>query len=350
MMKKLLSVLLHVLLWLALLSFSLWVHFNLDQKQVPWTWVALDVAQTFAFHLALFYFNWFVLLPRLLAKGNVAAYALAVVTTLVVFAAVRSPIEIFQNKKQASRDPKFAEQLTRHPGQLDYKNVMIPLLVMGIMNVFLSSALKVTGDYLRTERRRKELELQQATTELELLKAQVNPHFLFNTLNNLYSLAYQGSPSTADAIMKLSLLLRYQLYETDAQLVPLAREVEHLHHLLDLHRLRLTNPSLLGLQVKGETGQVSVPPMLLMPLVENMFKHGLTSAPMQVQVTVENGTLTFTTHNRLKTGTNPERTFGGIGLQNLKRRLELLYPNAHSFSTQQQDQEFTATLTLTRLS
>ncbi|WP_181306504.1 sensor histidine kinase [Rufibacter sp. XAAS-G3-1] len=349
-MKKHVPLLLHILLWLALLAFSLWVHFSVERTKLPLTWVALDVAQTFAFHLALFYFNWFVLLPRLLARGNVLGYALAVVATLAVFAAVRSPIEIFQTKQQASAIPQMAEQIAKHPNSLELKNVMIPLVIMGIMNIFLSSSLKVTGDYLRNERRRKELELQHTTTELELLKAQVNPHFLFNTLNNIYSLAYQNAPTTADAILKLSLLLRYQLYETNTNVVPLEREVEHLEHLLDLHRLRLTDPSLLTSQVDGNISGLSIPPMLLMPLVENMFKHGLTSAPMHVHVSTLDGALTFTTQNRLKPGSGSKDSYGGIGLQNLKRRLELLYPSGYTFSTRHQEQDFIATLTLTRRS
>ncbi|RNI30487.1 sensor histidine kinase [Rufibacter latericius] len=344
-MKKHIPLLLHVLLWLALLGFSLWTHFRIDRLNLPLSWIAMDVGQTFAFHLALFYFNWFVLL-RILAKGNVLGYALAVLVTLAVFSGVRSPIEIFQIKQEATISTKLAEQVAKHPSMLEYETQLIQLGVMGLMNIFLSSSLKVTGEYLRNERRRKELELQHTSTELELLKAQVNPHFLFNTLNNIYSLAYQNSGHTADAILKLSLLLRYQLYETNTPVVPLERELEHVAHLLDLHRLRLTDPTLLSMEVAGNTSGISVPPMLLMPLVENMFKHGLTSAPMQVHVCTQNGQLTFTTRNRLKMGTGAKDSFGGIGLQNLRRRLELLYPNAFTFTTCLEEQDFIATLTL----
>jgi LytS/YehU family sensor histidine kinase len=298
--------------------------------------------------MALFYFNWFVLLPRILARGNVLGYAAAVVVTLAVFAAVRAPIEIYQIKMQASVTPALAEQMAKYPTMIAYSTNMVQLAVFGLMNIFLSSSLKVTGDYLRNERRRKELELQQLTTELELLKAQVNPHFLFNTLNNIYSLAYQNATTTADAILKLSLLLRYQLYETNTNVVPLEREVEHLEHLLDLHRLRLTNPSLLTSQIDGDLSDLSLPPMLLMPLVENMFKHGLTSAPMHVQLSIHNDALTFTTKNRMKAASGNKDSYGGIGLQNLKRRLELLYPGGYTFTTRQQEQDFIATLTLTR--
>ncbi len=348
-MKKQLPLLLHLLLWTSLLGLSLWVHFGIDRLDLPLSWVAMDVAQTLAFHLALFYFNWFVLL-RILAKGNVLGYALAVVATLALFAAVRSPIEVFQITQEASITPKMAEQIAKHPSMLDYKTHMIQLGVMGLMNIFLGSALKVTGDYLRTERRRQELELQHTTTELDLLKAQVNPHFLFNTLNNIYSLSYQNAPSTPEAILKLSQLLRYQLYETNTPVVPLARELEHVEHLLDLHRLRLTQPELLTLEVQGNVSGLSLPPMLLMPLVENMFKHGLSTAPMQVQVCTQDVGLTFTTRNRIKAlGGTPEN-YGGIGLQNLKRRLELLYPGAHTFTCRQENQDFIAELTLNRLS
>ncbi|WP_207430854.1 sensor histidine kinase [Sabulibacter ruber] len=347
-MKKHTPLLLHVLLWVALLVFNLF-YSNFRYNSLPITWKLVDLAQTFLFHLALFYFNWFVLVPKILAKDKVVLYALTVILTLAAFAALRTPLELYEWKRIAAHDPKIAAQIRKSPAITRFSTIMVQLAIMGIMNVFLSSALKVTGDYLRNERRRKELEHQQTTTELELLKAQVNPHFLFNTLNNIYSLAYQNAPSTPDAILKLSLLLRYQLYETDTPLVPLEKEIEHLEHLLDLHRLRLPNPELLTLDVKGTVSKVLLPPMLLMPLVENMFKHGLTTAPMHICLHTEDGQLTFATHNTSKRTPNQD-AFGGIGLQNLRRRLELLYPNAYTLDTQLQNQQFDVKLVLNTLS
>ncbi|WP_192820721.1 sensor histidine kinase [Rufibacter sp. LB8] len=349
-MKKRLPVLLHVLLWLALLAFSLFTHFNLGPlKAIPVHWLVLDVVQTFTFHLALFYFNWFVLVPKVLAKGNVLFYALAVIATLTLYSAVRAPIDIYEKKKLAEVDKSMAEQLRKYPQSGEFAYVMFQLAITGVMNIFLSSSLRVTGDYLRNERRRKELEHQHTTTELELLKSQVNPHFLFNTLNNIYSLAYQNAPSTPDAIMKLSLLLRYQLYETNSPLVPLEKEVEHLQHLLDLHKLRLPSPELLSIEVEGDVSRMQVPPMLLMPLVENMFKHGLTTAPMHVLVAVQQSQLVFSTSNTLKPNATPA-AYGGIGLQNLQRRLELLYPGAFTLETSSVNSLFKARLVLTHLS
>ncbi|QHL86542.1 histidine kinase [Nibribacter ruber] len=343
-MQKRLPFFLHLLLWTGLLCFNLF-YGNYSQVPVPWQWTALDKGQTFLFHIALFYFNWFVLVPKILARDKVLLYALAVIGTLALFAAVRAPLEILEMKKMASYNPTLAAQIAKYPSRLAFPQTMFQLAVMGVMNIFLSSALKVTGDYLRNERRRKELEHQHTATELELLKAQVNPHFLFNTLNNIYSLAYQQAPNTPDAIMKLSLLLRYQLYETDTPLVPLEKELEHLQHLLDLHKLRLTNPSLLTLEVSGDVASVHLPPMLLMPLVENMFKHGVASASMALHLQVTDSMLTFTTRNQTKQP-NASPTYGGLGLQNLRRRLDLLFPSRHTLSTQQDGQWYTATLIL----
>src|SRR5690606_27433817 len=140
-------------------------------------------------------------------------------------------------------------------------------------------------------------------------------------------------------------LLRYQLYETNARLVPLEKELEHLHHLLDLHRLRLPNPELLTLEVSGHVEGKTLPPMLLMPLAENMFKHGLATAPMHVHLSVEPTQLTFSTHNTHKPKAD-KNTFGGIGLQNLRRRLNLLYPGSYELKTTAADNTFTASLTL----
>jgi two-component system LytT family sensor kinase len=348
-MKKRLPLLLHVLLWLGLIVFNV-IYSNQLFSKMPWQLWAIDKAQTFLFHIGLFYFNWFVLVPKILAKDKVVWYALAVLVSLAVFGAVRAPIELYELKQLAAFDAGLAKQFAKFPDRFTFFRTMLQLSIMGLMTIFLSSALKVTGDYLKNERLRKKLEHQHMATELELLKAQVNPHFLFNTLNNIYSLAYQQAPNTPDAIMKLSLLLRYQLYETNTALVPLEKEIEHLQNLLDLHRLRLTDPSLLSLDVTGDSvTSFSIPPMLLMPLVENMFKHGLASAPMHLQLAVKGNTLTFTTSNALKPNT-PTPTYGGLGLDNLRRRLALLYPHAHTFETQTLGQEFKATLTLSYIS
>ncbi|WP_082780402.1 sensor histidine kinase [Rufibacter sp. DG15C] len=347
-MKNRLPLMLHVLLWLGLIVFNI-VYSNLQYSEMPWQWWAFDKAQTFLFHIGLFYFNWFLLVPKILAKDKVVLYAVAVLVSLAVFGAVRAPLELFEFKQLAAFDAELAKQLAKFPDRFTFFRIMLQLSIMGLMNIFLSSALKVTGDYLKNERLRKELEHQHMATELELLKAQVNPHFLFNTLNNIYSLAYQQAPNTPDAIMKLSLLLRYQLYETNTTLVPLEKEIEHLQNLLDLHRLRLTDPSLLSLEIKGDIcTSFSIPPMLLMPLVENMFKHGLASAPMHLWLEVNGNTLTFTTSNSLKAN-SPSEVYGGLGLGNLRRRLALLYPHAHTFETKTVGQEFTATLTLSNL-
>ncbi|MFC6999530.1 sensor histidine kinase [Rufibacter roseus] len=349
-MKKHLPLLLHILLWLGLLGLSLWIHFGMRESNfIPVRWLAMDVTQTVLFHIGLFYLNWFVLVPKILAKDRVLWYAFVVIATLAVYAATRAPIEIWLKEAMAMEVPKMAEQLKRYPRIISFQHIMLQVALTGVMNIFLSSALKVTGDFLRNERRRKELELQHTTTELELLKSQVNPHFLFNTLNNIYSLAYQNSASTPDAIMKLSLLLRYQLYETNTAQVPLEKELEHLQHLLDLHRLRLPNPELLTLEVYGNVSQVQLPPMLLMPLVENMFKHGLTTAPMQLRLAIEQNQLTFTTDNTIKPNAK-KNAYGGIGLQNLRRRLELLYPNGFSLKTEANGAQFETTLVLTKLS
>jgi sensor histidine kinase YesM len=211
-------------------------------------------------------------------------------------------------------------------------------MLAGVMTLAVSSALKITGDYLVGQRRRRELERQQLLTELAMLKMQVNPHFLFNTLNNIYSLASLKSDRAPEAILRLADLMRYLLHDSAADTVLLAQELQHLRNFLELQRLRLpsTGAAALLLDTDGIDPAQSLPiaPMLLLPLVENAFKHGdLTARPaVSIQLSQQpDGSLHFVVDNAVDpTAASPAlEQPGGVGLSNLRRRLALLYPGRH---------------------
>lgn len=184
-------------------------------------------------------------------------------------------------------------------------------------------------DRQRILRKQAEIEKEKISARLEALKAQINPHFLFNTLNNIYSLAIQQSTETASTIDKLSQLLDYLLYRCNASYVSLDNEIQFLRNYLDLGKMRFGDR--LSIQFSHEKDQqYRIAPLLLVPIIENMFKHGAeqTTGPIIFCITLkaENNQLTLITTNNFMSGENKDT---GIGLTNLKQRLEILFPDCY---------------------
>jgi hypothetical protein len=342
----------HLVLWAVLLltdAFELQrllTHVPLpagaELRQALWNLLVRGLGSDLLF-AAVFYLNWRELIPRLLARGRVGQYALGVLVLLTCFVLLR----------MAASRWVFAGAETV-PVRL-LPRMIIPYSIMGLMMVFLSSALKVTSDYLQEQRNRRELERQQLLTELSLLKMQVNPHFLFNTLNNIYALASQKSDRAPEAVLRLADIMRYMLYDSSADTVPLAQELQHLRSFLELQRLRLpaTGPAAVVLDDAGLPPAADWPiaPMLLLPLVENAFKHGDLTARPAVRITLAltpAGALQLLVENAVAPeppdlGLEPP---GGVGLANLRRRLELLYPGRHELTLSTPPGGYRAALTL----
>ncbi|GAB3907052.1 hypothetical protein GCM10028803_40440 [Larkinella knui] len=207
----------------------------------------------------------------------------------------------------------------------------------------LACMVRFAVDWFTFQQKTRELENTQLKNELSFLRSQLNPHFLFNTLNALYGLAIKQSTETSAGIMQLSQLMRYVLYETNEEQVSLAKEVEMIEHFLALQRLRLPLDFPLYFDVQGDVETVLLEPLLLMPIVENVFKHGAGFA--SISLALNETTLTLNTINGL--GTKSMLPTGGIGLTNLKRRLTHFYANRHQLHLNQTNERFQTTLSLT---
>ncbi|MEM9261365.1 MAG: histidine kinase, partial [Bacteroidota bacterium] len=202
----------------------------------------------------------------------------------------------------------------------------------------------------RRDQEKREAELEKARTEAELayLRGQLNPHFLFNALNSIHVLIPRSPEEAQQALEGFSDLLRYQLYRSDEKLVPLAEELAHLHKFAELSRLRLEEDFLFALQVPATPGEVLVPPMLLLPLLENAIKYSPKMGGKVTGITdLKEGRLHFTLTNKVgKPVVIPqnEQQAGGIGLTNIRRRLQLLFPQDHTFTTTEQAGHYTVHL------
>jgi two-component system, LytTR family, sensor kinase len=191
-----------------------------------------------------------------------------------------------------------------------------------------------TISWFRNRKLEAELIMQKQASELALLRSQVNPHFLFNTLNNIYSLVYRKSDDAPEAIMKLSEIMRYMLYDANTEKVLLDKEITYLHSFIELQKLRLHDPDFVEFNVSGKTEGLTISPNLLISFVENAFKHGSRNVQepgIIINLTAEPGKMCFTVSNFVrKEESIVKDSVGGIGLQNIRRRLELLYPGTHS--------------------
>lgn len=208
-----------------------------------------------------------------------------------------------------------------------------------------ASTIKVTRDGIRRRQNEKEAELQ-------LLKGQLNPHFLFNTLNNFYGLSVIKSDKLPDLMLKLSDLLRYSLYETKEKFVPLNKEIQYLENYIALEKIRLEEETTIGLKVNNGIRNERIAPMLLIVFVENAFKHlevNSKGSLVDINLEIENNKMNFTCKNSFSENhskNNLEKGESGIGLVNAKKRLDLIYPNNYSLDVNTNDGFYTVHLTL----
>ena len=198
-----------------------------------------------------------------------------------------------------------------------------------MLMVLLSGTIRLGLSFIKNQNEKKLLENANLNAEVNFLKSQINPHFLFNTLNGIYSLAHNRSAQTEEAILKLSELMRYVLYESGTERVELAKDIQYITNYIDLQRLRLSSKVSVNYEVKGNlTGTIA--PLLLISFIENAFKHGISythPSSIHISITVFEETLTLLVENPI---IESNSFVGGVGLKNVIRRLDLLYPEKHS--------------------
>ncbi|GAB3241263.1 hypothetical protein GCM10027346_36450 [Hymenobacter seoulensis] len=232
----------------------------------------------------------------------------------------------------------------------DFGHYSMHLITTVPIFLFLSWLAWVTETLVLNTIRKEQLEKQAVEAELTYLKSQINPHFLFNTLNNIHTLVYKQSPAAPEAVQHLASLMRYMIYESNAATVPLTRELDYLRDYVSLQQLRYKNSPVVDLKIGGETESCFIPPLLFIHLLENAYKHSparLKPGDLQVRVALQEGTLAFSVQNPIakKTANSLEEP-GGIGLPNVRKRLALLYPGQHTLTIHSTGDKFTVYLTI----
>ncbi len=311
------------------------------------------------FIILFYYLNTQVLIPKLLAKEKWLWYVLSILACLSIFLYLPREIALriaepelinpqnreFIRNPAFKGNPRFSSGITRRRPLADGYNTVLFLLVFTV-----GTCISVIQRWLQTEQNRKETENEKLNTELSFLKSQVNPHFFFNTLNNIYSLAVVRSDKTAPAVMKLSSIMRYILTETQHDLVPLSNEVDFIHNFIDLQKVRLTDKVTLHFSAEGDVDTLLIAPLIFIPFVENAFKYGVSTkeaSSISINIKTEENTIIFNSVNYIVATENNLTENTGIGINNVKRRLELMYPDKHVLTTVEKDNYYSVHLEIT---
>lgn len=268
------------------------------------------------FYAAIIYGNIHLLLPRLYERGRVVLYVLVSLVGLVVLALGRGYLSLYLYNRFFAEKPMGFTLRT-----------FVYVMTASILVYILSFVFRLAIAYFRLKKQADEVIAQKSMAELNLLKSQVQPHFLFNTLNNIYYEAYRESPRTAMFIERLSDIMRYFVDESPKEEVTLATEIRFLENYIALEKVRIRHGVVITF-IKDCNLEAVIPPMLLMTFVENIFKHGIDKSNrhnlVKLSLVQENGFLLFRTENRLY----PVSAAGnGFGVRNLRSRLSLLYGN-----------------------
>ena len=355
--KKVVTLIAHIAAWICFFALPYLVFFPrvTDTSMSNHQLASLICNNVF---LVLFYYlNTLLLIPRFLAKEKWLWYVISIVICLLVFLYVPRQIafmiaepEVFNpQNREFIRNPAYTGKPHFNPmGGRRNRNMTDPYNTVLFLLIFtVGTCISVIQRWLQTEQNRKETENEKLNTELSFLKSQVNPHFFFNTLNNIYSLAIVRSEKTAPAVMKLSAIMRYILTETERNLVPLSNEVDFIHNFIDLQKVRLTDKVILNFSTEGTTDNLLVAPLIFIPFVENAFKYGVStkeSSNINIEIKTEDNTIHFSAVNYIVASENNLMENTGIGINNVKRRLELMYPGKHKLITEEKDNYYSVHL------
>jgi LytS/YehU family sensor histidine kinase len=219
--------------------------------------------------------------------------------------------------------------------------------------VIIATTIKVGINSIKQRLDLEKIKTKQLETELGLLKTQINPHFLFNTLNNLYGLAQRQEKEAADGIAQLSHLMRYMIYDSSVSKINLEKEIHQIEQIIKLQKLRFSKDDKISIdfQIEGDVNAVKIPPMLLISFVENAFKHGFSLREpsfLKIDLRIDESKLYFSVKNSIHSSRNHQNDLdSGIGLKNVRRRLELLYSDSHELNIRKEQNIFKIDLSLT---
>ena len=337
--NKNISVLSHLLVWLVLFSMPYLLSYGQEQeinRLIAHFWIPL------VFSAIIFYFNYFGLIDRFLFPKKMVQFVLINTVIIITFLFLKEFIEdtYFTNLlKKRSND--------NGDGGPPFKMFVYIQLLSYMAPLFFSIAIKSTKRWIKTEAERKEAINYKLKSELQHLHYQLQPHFFFNSLNNIYALVDISPDQAKTSIHSLSKLMRYMLYETNEESIALSKEIEFMKKYIDLMKLRVSDKTVVTYDFPSEDIGIQIAPLLFISLIENAFKHGVSASKeslITITMTCDAKSVLFVIENDNFPKQTDDKSGSGIGLLNLEKRLQLLYPGKYKFKTLLEDDRFSVHL------
>ncbi len=332
--NKTITIVLHVLVWLTLVCLPYLLSFGQEQniyRIIAHFWIPM------VFYACIFYINYFVLIDRILFLKKTMQFILINIVIIALFIFLREQIEV-----------KFFEELINKPDKADddgppFRMFVYIQMLFFMVPLLFSIAMKTTKRWVKTEAERKETINIKLKSELQHLHYQLQPHFFFNSLNNIYAMVDISPDQAKTSIHSLSKLMRYMLYETNDESIPLSKEIDFMKRYIDLMKLRVSDKTVVNYNFPTEETGVIIAPLLFISLIENAFKHGVSASKtstIDITMTCEEKIVIFTIENDNFPKKTDDKSGSGIGIQNIEKRIELLYPNKNNFKTFVKDDRF----------
>ncbi len=329
------SVFYHILFWTVFYFFLIIV----DHSEALLLEKMANKLIRVVFYMLIVYLNLLVLFPRYLKQNKFYLYTLLLILAVLVI----TPIESLIHYVLFYTDQPFGEVFKFE----NYSRIFLGSFFMA----FSSTLYKIINDWAFHQKEKIDLKRQSLQSELNFLKSQINPHFLFNTLNSLYALTLKKSDKAPEIVLRLSEMMRYMLYECNEPKVSLSKEMKYLNNYLELERLRHGQNFKIDLNIDGEVDGQLIAPLLFIPFLENSFKHGMDShldkGYVDIDIEIQDDKLNLEVENsKSKLKSKKSKNSGGIGLVNVKRRLELVYPDKHELKLNNSEEQFNVSLKL----
>jgi len=339
---------LHLLAWSILLGLPLYF---VKRWQIGSDFLWLYYLNTIISGV-IFYINYFVLVPKFFFSRKNHRYYISVIILLALFYFItdKSNGLVFRyvsdnhNESVVSSDKQLSHDERKMPALPGPGRMFVrpPFRQMHLYNygftslflIFFSIGLRVIERHSKTEKLQEELEKEKLNSELAFLKNQISPHFFFNTLNNIYSLISINAEDSQKAVLKLSKLMRYMLYDSEQGNTHLSNEIDFMNNYIDLMKLRMSEKISLKVSFPEKFEDITIPPLLFVPFIENAFKHGISyreSSFIDITLSIDQNSITFICKNSIiRSREETEANHSGIGLENVTKRLNLLFQNKHT--------------------
>jgi sensor histidine kinase YesM len=336
MKNKFITISIHVIAWGLLLmvpfisSYHVIKSFASPTDNISY----IPIINLSIFLIVIFYFNYFFLIPKFLLLKKYFLYVITLLLTIAttfVLSGIILHISDFNPNQLKNINPVIVkiEPIFR-------ANTFLMLII----SILASISLTMNNHLRQTEK-------EKLSAQISSLKSQINPHFLFNTLNNIYATAIDKSPQTADMVDRLSEMMRYTMKKTQNDFIPLDEEINYINNFIELQKLRLDSKIKFKYTIEGIFYGLQIAPMLLIPFVENAFKHGVNSeqdSNIRIDIKTEGSELHFFVANNKVIARSDTIEHNGLGIENTKHRLNLIYPSRYLLTTKETENDFTVSL------